>query len=125
MRVFVDALLDIPEHRRLSLFHKLLATLDPQQYLWLFLCLVMESHTVHHSESTQESRKAKGAIDSEAPKRIEVALQIVTKFAPVTILSNCVKLLQYMLYLPIETGAIEVTQFVQRISLIFTFIQFY
>lgn len=107
MRVFVDALLDIPEHRRLSLFHKLLTTLNPEQYLWLFLCLVMESHTVHHSESTQESRKGKGGVDSEAPKRIEVSLQIVTKFNPVVILSNCVRLLQYMLTLPIETGLVN------------------
>ncbi|XP_034252662.1 HEAT repeat-containing protein 1 [Thrips palmi] len=104
MRVFVDALLDIPEHRRLSLFHRLLTTLDPQQYLWLFLCLVMESHAVHHSESANDNnKKTRGAV--EAPKRIEVALQIVTQFTPVTILSNCVRLLQYMLCLPVEPGA--------------------
>lgn len=108
MRVFVDALLDIPEHRRLSLFHKVLTTLDPQQYMWLFLCLVMESHTVHHSESTNDNRKNKGAgTNSEAPKRIEVALQIVTQFPPDTILSNCIQLLKYLLSLPLEKGDIK------------------
>lgn len=105
LSVFVDALLDIPEHRRLSLFHKLLTTLDPQQYLWLFLCLVMESHTVHHSETTNDSKKTRGAsADSEAPKRIEVALQIVTQFSPSVILSNCVRLLRYLFILPIDKG---------------------
>ncbi|KAK3912207.1 HEAT repeat-containing protein 1 [Frankliniella fusca] len=108
MRVFVDALLDIPEHRRLSLFHKVLTTLDPQQYMWLFLCLVMESHTVHHSESTNDNRKTRGiSSSSEAPKRIEVALQIVTQFAPDVILSNCVQLLKYLLSLPLEKGDIK------------------
>lgn len=103
MRVFVDALLDIPEHRRLSLFHKLLTTLDPQQYLWLFLCLVMESHTEHHTDDSKRSGGSRA--DSEAPKRIEVALQIVTQFVPETILLNCVRVLRYLLTLPMEKGA--------------------
>lgn len=103
MRVFVDALVDIPEHRRLSLFHKLLTTLDPQQHLWLFLCLVMESHTMHHSENTSDNKKTQ-EVDSRAPKRIEVALQIVSKFPPDTVLLNCIRIIKYLLLLPMEKG---------------------
>jgi len=103
MRVFVDALLDVPEHRRLALYHKLLFTLDANRFLWLFLALVFESHVVHARSETGDPKR-KGAPQADVPKRLEVALQLVNQFPLETIFKNCVDLVQYVRMLPLEKG---------------------
>lgn len=39
-QVFVDALPDVPQHRRLALFTQLATTLDPTRHLWIILALL-------------------------------------------------------------------------------------
>ncbi|KAI8509408.1 HEAT repeat-containing protein 1, partial [Branchiostoma belcheri] len=46
IRVFVDALPHIPEHRRQAVFHHLVRTVGGGQYLWTTLALVFESKVV-------------------------------------------------------------------------------
>lgn len=41
-QVFVDALPDLPEHRRLPLFTQLATTIDVEQNLWLLVALMCE-----------------------------------------------------------------------------------
>lgn len=41
-QVFVDALPDLPEHRRLPLFTQLANTIDVEENLWLLLALMCE-----------------------------------------------------------------------------------
>lgn len=39
-QVFVDALPDLPEHRRLSLFTQLASTIDASKNLWILIALI-------------------------------------------------------------------------------------
>lgn len=57
IRVFVSALLDVPEHRRIPILDKLMNTLDAQTYLWLFLCLVFECHAVRPAVTSDIGEK--------------------------------------------------------------------
>nr|CAD7459837.1 unnamed protein product [Timema tahoe] len=72
LSVFTVALLDIPEHRRLPLFYKLLSTVDPDRSLWLLLCLVVESHV----SCWAEGDLPKGHSKDETPKRLEFCLSL-------------------------------------------------
>lgn len=51
LRVFAGALLDVPEHRRVPLYTKLLITLRQDRVLWAFLALVFECHVLHPDNS--------------------------------------------------------------------------
>nr|CAD7203295.1 unnamed protein product [Timema douglasi] len=75
LSVFTVALLDIPEHRRLPLFYKLLSTVDPNLSLWLLLCLVVESHV----SCWAEGDLPKGHSKDETPKRLEFCLKQMKK----------------------------------------------
>lgn len=46
LRVFVAAIMHVPEHRRVPLFKKLLVSLNDGEYMWIFLCLVFEKHVL-------------------------------------------------------------------------------
>ncbi len=43
IHVFADALPEVPEHRRIAIFDKLLTTLDPHVYLWLAPTLILSN----------------------------------------------------------------------------------
>lgn len=46
LRIFVWTLRDVPQHRRIPLFGRLLTTLEPDRALWIFLLLLCENYVV-------------------------------------------------------------------------------
>lgn len=86
LRVFVDVMVDVPEHRRLLLFKKLLSTLGVDDYLWTFLLLVFESH-----------------VTVKSTKRLQDAREIVLEFPPAVVISTTIKLLEHLASLPEES----------------------
>lgn len=94
LRVFADIILDVPEHRRIRLYEDLLNTLDPKQYMWMLLAVLLESHVRNYSKSTKP-------IDDRL-KRIDVAVEITNQFNCATILETCTKLMEFLHKQPME-----------------------
>jgi U3 small nucleolar RNA-associated protein 10 len=91
LRLFITSLPDIPEHRRVPLFKKLLQLLD--NYLHLYYLLTFESHVFSkHVESSQEL----------SLERSHFALLISQEFSVQKIIQACVKLVNFLRELPIE-----------------------
>lgn len=99
LKVFSAIIVDVPEHRRLMLYTKLLQILDPKKYLWMFLCIVFESHVLCSEKKNQQ----KLLEIEELPKRIVISLQLVKSFEPDVALGACTSLLDYIKTLPEET----------------------
>lgn len=97
LKVFSDIILDVPEHRRLPLYVKLINTLNAENYLWMFLVVLFESHITH---SDKEKHKAKGEVDF--PKRIEIALGLTQEFDCQTIVITSTKIVQFLQKLPMN-----------------------
>lgn len=99
LRVFVDALLDVPEHRRMPLFKQLLERIDVKENLYLFLLLVFEAHVVHGS-----GEKQRGALEKYevTPKRLDVAADLARLFEPTVVIINCIKIVEYLNNLPVD-----------------------
>ncbi|XP_066143538.1 HEAT repeat-containing protein 1 [Euwallacea fornicatus] len=96
LRVFVDALMDVPEHRRVSLYTQLLNHVDAKQNLYLFLLFVLETEVLH---PIREKKKA----EKETPsQRIQISLQLSGEFSVETMLHTCSCLLKYINDLPDE-----------------------
>ncbi|PSN50219.1 hypothetical protein C0J52_07804 [Blattella germanica] len=91
MRVFADAALHVPAHRRLLVYQKLLDTLGPDRTLWIFVCLVLEGHVVHGEDQTQDRRER-----GELPQRQEFILNLTKCFPPSTIITTSIKLVKYL-----------------------------
>ncbi|XP_012285727.1 HEAT repeat-containing protein 1 [Orussus abietinus] len=92
LRVFVTSLPDIPEHRRLPLFVKLLQLLE--EHLHLFYLLTFDSQ-VRFQLSQQKVQKA-------SSERLEFALNISSEFPPKRLVEVCVKLAAFARDLPVE-----------------------
>lgn len=99
-KVFADILLDVPEHRRLPLYTKLISTLGTGKYLWMFLCVVFESHIIHDEE---EKKKLKTKSESSL-QRLEICLQLIKTFSPQEIMKTCILLMGYLKSLPDEVN---------------------
>lgn len=98
LRIFVDAVLDIPEHRRLPLFTKLLQTLSADHFIWIFLAILFESHIIHGGEENDMKRKPHNK--EEPVKRLNFAMSLLFEFSPEIIMKNFVKLIMYLKSLP-------------------------
>ncbi|XP_076364853.1 HEAT repeat-containing protein 1-like isoform X2 [Tachypleus tridentatus] len=61
-RVFVDAVLDVPQHRRLPVFSKLIHTLGPKQYLWIPLGQVFDQHITKQPVQGPAEEKVQGTL---------------------------------------------------------------
>lgn len=104
LRIFADCVLHVPEHRRLPLFKKLIETLGPSQFLWVFLALLLETHVAHFSEEKKtDKRNTRTLADQEAPiNRIDFGQSIVLEFPPEIALENFIKLIIYIKSLPLQ-----------------------
>uniref|UniRef100_A0A146KUJ9 HEAT repeat-containing protein 1 n=1 Tax=Lygus hesperus TaxID=30085 RepID=A0A146KUJ9_LYGHE len=108
LRVFVSAFLDIPEHRRLPLLHKLMVTLNDGEHLWIFLALVFESHVTRPITDSDDIEIKENVGVVAVPKRLETSLELCAKFSPPVILNACHKLLVHMNELPHDKDRLEV-----------------
>lgn len=107
LRIFADVVLHVPEHRRLPLFKKLLETLGPSQFLWVFLALLLETHVAHFNENKNKKDKPQQRIrslaDLESPvNRLDFGQSILLEFPPEIALENFIKLITYIKSLPLH-----------------------
>ncbi|XP_075149829.1 HEAT repeat containing 1 homolog l(2)k09022 [Haematobia irritans] len=111
LKVFSDIMLDVPEHRRLPLYTKLISTLGSEQYLWMFLCVVFEAHVIDDEKqkllqkknSKSPSSASSTAISNDQmAKRIEIVLELTNSFGPPIILETCIQLMKYIESLPMQ-----------------------
>lgn len=105
LKVFSDIILDVPEHRRLPLYTKLLDTLNADDYLWMFLSNLIESHVTHYHPDVENTTNRQTAFAVEQPQRIEIALALTKEFSCKTIIVTTTKLLGFLQKLPIHRPA--------------------
>ncbi|KAK4328191.1 hypothetical protein Pmani_001398 [Petrolisthes manimaculis] len=101
-QVFVDALPDVPQHRRLTLFTQLATTLDPARHLWIILALLADSHVLRGNvkEDVEEKRSDE---KRKVPADIQFALTLAAHFPVVNQTTACISLMSYVSKLPQET----------------------
>ncbi|XP_034937507.1 HEAT repeat-containing protein 1 [Chelonus insularis] len=92
LRIFIVSLPDIPEHRRIPLFVKLLQLFE--RHLYLFYLLTFESHVLIHGNDSVSQQMSS--------QRLEFALSISQEFSPKTLIDVCIKLLHFVQSLPVE-----------------------
>ncbi|XP_053664257.1 HEAT repeat-containing protein 1 homolog [Anopheles marshallii] len=107
LKIFSDIILDVPEHRRILLYVKLLQTLGANEYLWVFLGVLIESDVMKGGHKAEKRKATKSRVDaelslSEMSKRMEVALLIASEFEPTVIIQTCTNLIDYLRDLPME-----------------------
>lgn len=96
LRVFVDVLLDVPEHRRMPLYQRLLEKIEGKENLYLFLLLVFESQVLNSNNQKEI-----------AQKRLEIAADLCRTFPPDTVIYTCIKLMKYLQNLPDEKEEVK------------------
>lgn len=101
LRVFIDAVLDVPEHRRINLYHNLLQKLGASDTLYLFVLLMLEAYVLHINNEKQKYKNIPGK-SIIAPKRLDITADICRKFSPEIVIENCIKLISYLQKLPEE-----------------------
>ncbi|XP_055547032.1 HEAT repeat-containing protein 1 homolog [Wyeomyia smithii] len=111
LKIFSDVILDVPEHRRVPLYSKLIQTLGPSEYLWVFLGVLLESDVIKGGKKAEEESekrvgKKKHRIEPEySPnftKRLEIGMNVVREFEPSVIVETCTQLLRYIQQLPLQ-----------------------
>lgn len=102
LRIFSDIILDVPEHRRINLYVKLLSTLGASDFMWMFLAILMESHVNNHEKEKREKSKSKkrGDVD-DTPRRLQIAKELIIEFDSKIIIDSCSKLILYLKDLPL------------------------
>ncbi|KAL1459635.1 hypothetical protein WDU94_011599 [Cyamophila willieti] len=108
LRVFTDAIMDIPDHRRIYLMEKLLTTLNNGHYLYVFLQLMFERHVLHPEpilEPNTVKRYNKDLITQQngasgMPKRLKLALHVCSKYPLNILIESCYKLVQFLQFIP-------------------------
>ncbi|XP_060517602.1 HEAT repeat-containing protein 1 [Cylas formicarius] len=99
LRVFVDALLDVPEHRRLPLYRQLLQNVNAEENMYLFLLVIFDSHVMEYS---QNRRKLVKGVDANN-KRLDITRSLCCEFPPRVTLMSCVKVIQFLKEFPVDT----------------------
>ncbi|XP_045774481.1 HEAT repeat-containing protein 1 [Maniola jurtina] len=104
LRIFADVVLHVPEHRRLPLYKKLMETIGPNQFLWVFLALLLETHITHFNDNKKkDKRPLRTLADRESPiNRMDFGQSILLEFPPEVCFENFIKLTTYMKSLPLQ-----------------------
>lgn len=101
LKVFSDIILDVPEHRRLPLYTKLLDTLGVNEYLWMFIAVLIESYVTHPTKETEKSNDRRMlSLKIELPQRVEIGLALTKEFDCDTIIITSTKLLEFLRKFP-------------------------
>ncbi|XP_076056131.1 HEAT repeat containing 1 homolog l(2)k09022 [Oratosquilla oratoria] len=99
VQIFVDALPDLPEHRKLPLFSHLTRTIGQDKHFWIFLALLAESHITKGSVPSEEIVKV-GEEKRRIPKDIEFILVLCAQLSVKDELRACSQLVEYLNNLP-------------------------
>lgn len=59
IRVFVDAMPHVPEHRRVPVLSTLIDTVSAERFLWALLMLLFEQHVTKNASSATNGEKVK------------------------------------------------------------------
>ncbi|XP_066239766.1 HEAT repeat-containing protein 1 isoform X1 [Saccopteryx leptura] len=97
MRVFVDALPHVPEHRRLPILVQLVDTLGAERFLWALLALLFEQHVTKTVPAA-----ASGEKDAVLEADTEFWISVCCEFSVQHQIQNLMNILQYLVKLPEE-----------------------
>uniref|UniRef100_A0A670XUW0 HEAT repeat-containing protein 1 n=1 Tax=Pseudonaja textilis TaxID=8673 RepID=A0A670XUW0_PSETE len=95
IRVFVDALPHVPEHRRLPILEQLTSTLGAERFLWILLVLLFEQHVTKSGAAV-----ASGEKDIVLETDTEFWISVCCEFSVIEQLQSLMKLLNYLTNLP-------------------------
>ncbi|NWI16941.1 HEAT1 protein, partial [Crypturellus soui] len=95
VRVFVDALPHVPEHRRLPVLAQLLATVGEERFLWVLLVLLFEQYVTKTATATSGAEK-----DAVLEADTEFWISICCEFNVQSQLQSMMKIIQYLTKLP-------------------------
>lgn len=94
LKTFAAIVLDVPIHRRIALYVKLLDILQTEKYLWMFIACLLETEVRQHKKSKEEEGE-------DLPLRLQTALTITKQFDIKTIIMSTTSLISYLKELPI------------------------
>ncbi|XP_069787090.1 HEAT repeat-containing protein 1 isoform X2 [Narcine bancroftii] len=95
IRVFVDAMPHVPEHRRVPVFSKLIDTVSAKHFLWTLLLLLFEQHVTKTTSSTTSGEK-----EAILERDIEFWITICCEFTVHDQLQSFINILRYLSKLP-------------------------
>ncbi|NXO05043.1 HEAT1 protein, partial [Rhinopomastus cyanomelas] len=95
IRVFVDALPHVPEHRRLPILAQLIATVGGDKFLWVLLVLLFEQYVTKTVTATSSTDK-----DAVLEADTEFWISICCEFDVQSQFQSVMKIIQYLTELP-------------------------
>ncbi|NXL89938.1 HEAT1 protein, partial [Alectura lathami] len=95
IRVFVDALPHVPEHRRLPILTQLITTVGGDRFLWVLLVLLFEQYVTKTATATSSTDK-----DAVLEADTEFWISICCEFSVHSQLQSMMKIIQYLTQLP-------------------------
>ncbi|XP_071595137.1 HEAT repeat-containing protein 1-like isoform X2 [Heliangelus exortis] len=95
IRVFVDALPHVPEHRRLPILTQLITTVGGEKFLWVLLVLLFEQYVTKTVTATSSTDK-----DAVLEADTEFWISICCEFDVRSQLQSIMKIIQYLTELP-------------------------
>uniref|UniRef100_A0A670I683 HEAT repeat-containing protein 1 n=1 Tax=Podarcis muralis TaxID=64176 RepID=A0A670I683_PODMU len=102
IRVFVDALPHVPEHRRLPILEQLISTLGGERFLWILLVLLFEQHVTKSVAAV-----ANGEKDAVLETDTEFWISVCCEFSVIQQLQSLMKVLGYLTKLPENKEALS------------------
>ncbi|XP_029708721.1 HEAT repeat-containing protein 1 homolog [Aedes albopictus] len=107
LKIFSDVIMDVPEHRRIPLYTKLIETLGATEHLWMFLGVLLESDVMKGGkkadlDSSKKRHKVESTDSQNFSKRLEIGMNIAREFEPRVVMETCNQLLQYIMELPVQ-----------------------
>ncbi|XP_043915044.1 HEAT repeat-containing protein 1 isoform X2 [Protopterus annectens] len=97
IRVFVDAMPHVPEHRRLPVLQQLVSTVGAKQFLWVLLLLLFEQHVTKTASDAASEEK-----ESVLERDTEFWISVSCEFDVQDQIQSLVKILQYLMALPVS-----------------------
>ncbi|XP_054251162.1 HEAT repeat-containing protein 1 [Indicator indicator] len=95
IRVFVDALPHVPEHRRLPILAQLITTVGGDKFLWVLLVLLFEQYVTKTVTATSSTDK-----DAVLEADTEFWISICCEFSVRSQFQSMMKIIQYLTELP-------------------------
>ncbi|KAK1209343.1 HEAT1 protein, partial [Pygoscelis papua] len=95
IRVFVDALPHVPEHRRLPILAQLITTVGGDKFLWVLLALLFEQYVTKTVTATSSTDK-----DAVLEADTEFWISICCEFNVHSQFQSMMKIIQYLTELP-------------------------